>query len=147
MGKSLKRLFRVVIIVLVGSISMIFIGAGCIQDIVTPAYVDTDAAEWANISPNLFLPYSSLWDAKRLSNAIDYKLTIERIKGGYYKNITNLSILAGEELRNTVFAPDGLLSLLLIGGPFTALGAFAISKPKDKKVIEELKNGNKNGTV
>ena len=147
MSESLKRLFRVVIVVLVGSVSLIFIGAGCIQDLVTPAYVDVDAAEWANVSPNLFLPYSSLWDAKRLANAIDYKLTIERIKGGYYKNITNLSILAGEELKNTVFAPDGLLSLLLIGGPTFAMGSFLISKPKDKKEIEELKNGNKPKTV
>jgi len=28
-----------------------------------------------------------------------------------------------------------------------ALGAYGISKPKDKKEIEELRNGKKNGTV
>ena len=59
----------------------------------------------------------------------------------YYKNITNLSVLAGEELRSTIFSPDGLLSLLLIGGPALALGTYGISKPKDRKEIEELKNG------
>jgi len=120
-----------------------FIGAGCIQDIVTPAYIDVNAAEWANVPPKLFMPYTTLWDARRVAHAIDYKLTIERIKGGYYKNITNLSILAGEELKNTVFAPDGLLSLLLVGGPTFAMGSLLISKPKDRKEIEALKNGKK----
>ncbi len=137
----MKKLLQTTIIVLAGIISLVFIGAGCVQDVITPAYVDIEAAEWAGVPTKLFLPYSTLWDAKRLANAIDYKLTIERIKGGYYKNITNLSVLAGEELKNTVFAPDGLLSLLLIGGPTFAMGSFLISKPKDRKELEALKNG------
>lgn len=137
----MKKLLQTTIIILAGIISLVFIGAGCIQDIITPAYVNVDAAEWADVPTNLFLPWSTLWDAKRLSNAIDYKLTIERIKGGYYKDITNLSILAGEDFKNTIFAPDGLLSLLLIGGPTFAAGSFLISKPKDRKEIEVLKNG------
>lgn len=139
----MKKLLKVVVITLVGAISLIFIGAGCIQDGVTPAYVNESAAEWAGVPTKLLMPYTTLWDAKRVAIAIDYKLTIERIKGGYYKEVTNLSILAGEELKNTVFAPDGLLSLLLVGGPTFAMGSFLISKPKDKKQIEELKNGNK----
>lgn len=143
MGKGLKKLLKTTVIVLAGLMALLFVGAGCIQDVITPCYVDQDAAEWANVPTKLFLPYSTLWDAKRLARAIDYKLTIERIKGGYYKSITNLSVLAGEELKNTVFAPDGLLSLLMIGGPTLALGAYGISKPKDRKQIEELKNGTK----
>ena len=139
----MKKLLKTGVIVLVGAVSLVFIGASCIQDAITPTYVDIDAAEWAGVPTKLFLPYTSLWDAKRLSNAIDYKLTIERIKGGYYKGITNLSVLAGEELKNTLFATDGLLSLLLIGGPTFAMGSFLISKPKDKREIEVLKNGTK----
>ncbi len=139
----MKRLIQTIIIILVGIVSIVFIGAGCVQDAITPAYVSVDAAEWAGVPTKIFLPYTSLWDARRVSNAIDYKLTIERIKGGYYKSVTNLSILAGEELKNTIFATDGLLSLLFIGGPTFAMGSFLISKPKDKKEIEKLKNGNK----
>jgi len=141
----MKKLLQTTAIVLIGAVSLVFIGAGCVQDAVTPCYVSEDAAEWAGVPTKLFLPYTTLWDAKRVAHAIDYKLTIERIKGGYYKEVTNLSILAGEELKNTVFAPDGLLSLLLIGGPTFAMGSFLISKPKDRKEIERLKNGN--GTV
>jgi len=137
----MKKVIQTIIIVLAGIISLTFIGAGCVQDAVTPAYVSEEAAEWAGVPTKIFLPYTSIWDARRVANAIDYKLTIERIKGGYYKNITNLSILAGEELRDTVFAPDGLLSLLLIGGPTFAAGSFLVSKPKDRKELERLKNG------
>ncbi len=139
----MKKLLQTITIVLVGAVSLVFIGAGCVQDAVTPAYVNEAAAQWAGVPTKLFLPYTSLWDVKRVAMAIDYKLTIERIKGGYYKNVTNLSILAGEELKSTVFAPDGLLSLLLIGGPTFAMGSFLISKPKDRKEIEKLKNGDK----
>lgn len=139
----MKKLLQTTAIVLAGLIAVIFIGAAGCQDIITPAYVDKDAAEWAGVPIRLFLPYSTLWDAKRLINAIDYKLTIEKIKGGYYKNITNISILASEEFKDVVFNPNGLLSLLMVGGPMCALGAYGISKPKDKKEIENLKNGNK----
>ena len=119
----------------------VFIGCSMFQDIVTPTYVDEGAAEWASVPSKLFMPYTTLWDARRVGYAIDYKLTIEKIKGGYYKNITNLSILAGEDFKNTVFASDGLLSLLMIGGPCLAAGGIFIPRGKDKKIIEELKNG------
>lgn len=139
----MKKLLQTTAIVLAGIISLVFVGAGCVQDAVTPCYVDEAAAEWADVPTNLFLPYSTLWDAKRLARAIDYKLTIERIKGGYYKSITNLSILAGNELKSTLFKPDGLFSLLMIGGPFLYAGGKFIPRGKDRKEIEELKNGTK----
>lgn len=145
--KYFRSFAQTVIVVLAGVMTLIFVGAGCMQDVVTPAYVDKGAAEWADVPTRIFLPYTSLWDAKRVAYAIDYKLTIEKIKGGYYKNITNISILAGEEFKGVVFNPNGLLSLLMVGGPMCALGAYGISKPKDKKEIEELKNGNRNETV
>lgn len=143
----MKKLLQTTVIVLAGLIAVVFIGAGCVQDVVTPCYISEEVAEWANVPTKLFMPYTTLWDARRVANAIDYKLTIEKIKGGYYKNITNISILASEEFKGVVFAPDGFLSLLLIGGPTLALGAYGVSKPKDKKEIERLKNGAKNGTV
>lgn len=144
----MKRLLRTIVITLAGLVVLLFIGAGCIQDVVTPAYVNENAAGWADVPVKLLNPfYSTLADAKRVGYAIDYKLTIEKIKGGYYKNVTNLGILGGEELKNTIFSPNGILSLLMIGGPALALGTYGISKPKDRKEIEGLKNGKTNGTV
>ncbi len=82
------------------------------------------------------MPYTTLWDAKRVGMAIDYKITIARFKGGYYKSMTNLSILAGENIKSTVFSPEGPIGLLLptlLGG---TLGAMLIKRPGDKSKKE-----------
>lgn len=116
----------------------VMFGCSAIQDVLTPTYVNEEAAEWAGVPTKLLMPYTTLFDAKRVGQAIDFKLTIERIRGGYYKSITNLSILAGEEIKATVFSPDGPIGLLLptlFGG---TLGAMLISKPGDKKQIKDL---------
>ena len=114
----------------------VMFGCSAFQDVITPTFVSEEAAEWAGTTPKLFMPYTTLWDAKRLGNAIDYKITIERIKGGYYKGITNLSILAGEEIKTTLFSPDGPVGMLLpmlFGG---TLGAMLIKRPGDKSQKE-----------
>lgn len=114
----------------------VMFGCSAFQDVITPTYVNEEAAEWAGISPKLIMPYTTLWDAKRVGAAIDYKLTIERIKGGYYKGITNLSILAGEEIKTTLFSPEGPVGLLLptlFGG---TLGALLVKRPGDKSKKE-----------
>lgn len=111
-------------------------GCSALQDVITPTFVDQEAAEWANTTPKSFMPYTTLWDAKRVGAAIDFKLTIERIRGGYYKGMTNLSILAGEELKTTLFSPQGPVGLLLptlFGG---TLGALLVKRPGDKSKKE-----------
>lgn len=142
MKETIKKLAFVTIMTLAGIIAMLFVSAGCIQDAITPCYINEEAANWAGEPTKMFLPYTTLWDAKRVDRAIDYKLTIEKIKAGHYKNISNISILAAEDLKSTIFSPDGALSLLLVGGPSLAAGALFIPRPKDRKTIEGLKNGN-----
>jgi len=114
----------------------VMFGCSAIQDVITPTYVSEEAAEWANTTTKLLMPYTTLWDAKRVGAAIDYKITIERFKGGYYKSMTNLSILAGEEIKTTLFSPEGPVGLLLpmlFGG---GLGAMLIKRPGDKSKKE-----------
>lgn len=114
----------------------VMFGCSAIQDVLTPTFVSKDAAEWAGTTPKLFMPYTTLWDAKRVGMAIDYKLTLEKIKGGFYKGITNMSILAGEEIKATLFSPEGPIGLLLptlFGG---TLGAMLIKRPGDKSKKE-----------
>ena len=89
----------------------VMFGCSAVQDIITPAVVNQEAAEWADTTPKSFMPYTTLWDAKRIGSAIDFKITIERIRGGYYRGITNLSIVASEELKTTLFSPDGPVGL------------------------------------
>ena len=111
-------------------------GCSAVQDVIVPTYVDEGAATWADVPTKMLMPYTTLFDAKRVASAIDYKLTIEKIKGGYYKGITNLSILGGEEIKATMFSPDGPIGLLLptlFGG---TLGAMLIKRPGDKSKKE-----------
>ena len=114
----------------------VMFGCSAFQDVITPTYVSEEAAEWANVPTKLLMPYTTLWDAKRVGGAIDYKLTIEKIKGGYYKGITNLAIVAGEEIKTTLFSPEGPVGLLLptlFGG---VLGSMLIKRPGDKSPKE-----------
>ena len=114
----------------------VMFGCSAFQDVITPTYVSEEAAKWADTTPKLFMPYTTLWDAKRVGMAIDYKIMIERFKGGYYKSMTNLSILAGENIKSTVFSPEGPIGLLLptlLGG---TLGAMLIKRPGDKSKKE-----------
>lgn len=124
---------------------LIFMGSSCVQDIITPAYINEDAAAWAGVPTKLFMPYSNLWDAKRLGLAIDYKLTIEKIKAGYYKNITNISIIAGEEIKQIVFDPSGPVGLMLpmlFGGTLGAMaGGRWIKRPEEKELEKKLNGG------
>lgn len=120
----------------------VMFGCSAVQDILVPTYVDKDAAEWADTTPKLFMPYTTLFDAKRIGRAIDYRLMIEKVRGGYYKNITNISIFAGEEIKTAVFSPEGPVGLILptlFGGTIgTLIGSAYRQRPKDKKRIKEL---------
>lgn len=131
MNKKQKVLTTIMVMLLA-----VLFGCSAIQDILTPTYIDEEAAEWAGMPTKLLMPYTTLFDAKRIDKAIDFKLTIEKIRGGYYKSITNLSILAGEEFKTTMFSPEGPIGLLLptlLGG---TLGAMLIKRPGDKSKKE-----------
>jgi hypothetical protein len=126
---------KLLTVIMVMGLAVMF-GCSALQEIITPTYVSKEAAEWANTTSKLFMPYTTLWDAKRVGAAIDYKLTIEKIRGGYYKNMTNLAIFAGEELKTTLFSPEGPIGMLLpmlFGG---GLGAMLIKRPGDKSKKE-----------
>lgn len=128
---------------IVAAILLLSIGSSCVQDVIIPAYIDKDAAAWAGVPTKLFLPYTTLWDVKRLGLAIDYKILMEKIKGGYYKNITNISILAGEEIKQVVFNPAGPMGLIVSGLGFGTLGAVLVKRPGDKSKKEvELEKAN-----
>jgi len=139
----MKKLLQTTIIVLAGLIALVFVGAGCVQDAITPCYISEEAAEWAGVPTKIFLPYTTLWDARRVANALNYEYDRLGLEYQYYWGITEGSIQRGEELKNTVFSPTGILAPLLIGAPVFAAGVYGVSKPKDRKrIVEREKNGN-----
>lgn len=129
--------------VIMGLILLIFAGSSCVQDLITPAYINENAAAWAGVPTKLINPlYPTLADAKRVMVAIRFKIALEKVRAGHYVNITDLSIIASEEIKAIAFDPSGPMGLLVSGLGFgtigTVLGGAYRQRPKDKKRIEEL---------
>lgn len=154
MGKWLNR----IVVALIGAIVVLFVGCSAMMDGVTPCYIDEDAGTYAQ-EPNLtsFLPYTSLWDAKRIEARMEYAHTLNQLEllrlaeddditYSFLKGQHTINIKNAEEFRDTLFDPAGPIGLLLplIGGG--ALGALLIPRPGDSKKLRELEvlkvNGN-----
>jgi hypothetical protein len=128
----MNRLHKI-IVGLVSALLIVFVGSSCVQDAIVPAYVNEDAAEYAGEPTKLFMPYTTLFDAKRIAAKLEYVHAIENVKYGFYQNVTDLSVISGEQLKQTIFSPEGpigLLAPMLLGGTF---GALVIPRPGDKK--------------
>lgn len=142
MNKKQKLLMAIMSLML-----LVFVGSSCIQDLVTPTYINKEAAAWAGVPVKLINPlYPTLADAKRVMVAINFKIALEKVKAGHYVNVTNLSIIAGEEIKAIAFDPQGPMGMvvpMLLGGTWGGiLGGAYKQRPKDKKRIEELEKAN-----
>jgi len=126
-----------------------FITCGCIQDYVTPAFIEPVAIEYNDGYDQMNPLYTSLFDAKRIQNQINqkYKLNQKELRDAlaydslcysYIKDAIELGIINAEELKNNIFDPSNGLGFLLAGAPAFALGWLGLSKPSDKKKL----NGN-----
>ncbi|UCE06523.1 MAG: hypothetical protein JSW07_00325 [bacterium] len=126
----MKKLFQTIIFTLAGLIALLFVSAGCVQDAITPCYIPPELIEV--YGDNLWspVPYTTLWDAERI-----VRKTYFLLEG------LNISMIGAREFQRNVFNPTGPLGLLAVGGPLFAAGAYGVSKPKDRKEIEKLKNG------
>jgi len=124
-----KIMLSIAVLLFVGLIS-----AGCIQDLITPGYLDPDVivinGGYEPVNPF----YTSLFDAIRLKRQI-----INKFK--YSVDALDYSISNSMELKDTVFNPNNGLGLLIAGMPAFAIGWLGLSKPSDKKKL----NGNTNG--
>jgi len=128
----------------------VILGCASFQDAVTPCYIPPAAFDYADTEPTTFLPFTTLFDAKRIDKKIDYTHTLnqttDKLEYEFLKGLNALYISGAEQLQETVFSPNGPIGLLLptlMGG---TLGALLISKPDDKKKIVDLEtkiNGKK----
>ena len=148
MSKKQKLLVGVLILFVVTLVS-----TSCIQDAVTPCYIDPDIGEYTGDNMTSWLPWTSIWDADRLAAKMkflhDANLTeLERAAEDdtkYYGFLNDALILDRADaviIKNTVFSPEGPLGMLLSGLPMFGLGAMLLSKPSDKKRIAELEKSN-----
>ena len=122
-----KLIVSVMVLLLVAVLA-----AGCVQDLLTPGYIDPDviAVNGGYERVNPF--YTSLFDAQRLRRQV-----INKFK--YSVDALDYSINNSLELKDTIFNPTNGIGFLLAGAPAFALGWLGISKPSDKKKL----NGDK----
>jgi len=117
---------------------IVFISASCVQDVLTPAYLDPDvmAINGGYEQVNPF--YTSLFDAIRLQRQVTNKFK-------YSVDALNYSINNSMELKETVFDPSGPLALMLPGLACLGLGRY-IKSPREKE-LEKQVNGNSKTTT
>lgn len=140
------KVCKVVGITLVSLFFVILLGCSAIMDAVTPAYINPQVAKYADEPLTIFTPYTSLWDAKRINNKLDYMHLVKQasIKKmaedddrayAFYNDSIDISIAGGEEFKGNVFSPTGPLGVLLAGIPGFTLGWLGLSKPSDKRKL------------
>ena len=131
---------------------VVLIGTSCIQNAVTPCYIDPEIGEYTGEDMTSWMPWTSIWDADRLAAKMKFLhesnlIELDRAKENdtrYYGFLNNALILSradAVEVQNAIFDPSGPVGMLLAGLPMFGLGAMLIRKPGDGKLIKELENG------
>lgn len=125
---------------------MIILGCASFQEALTPCYIPPAAVKYADANETSILPWTTLFDAKRVGMKMDfvhalYQIT-DRMKYEYLRGIMRFHIAAAEELKTTLFSPTGAVGLLITSALGGTAGALLLSKPADKKKIKRLEKTN-----
>lgn len=109
---------------------IVFIGAGCVQEILTPAYIDPDvmAINGGYEQVNPF--YTSLFDAIRLQRQVTNKFK-------YSIDALNYSINNAMELKETVFDPTGPLAMMFPALAGLGLGRY-LKSPREQELEKKV---------
>ena len=141
--------------VLIASASVLvlagMIGCAAVQDAVVPCYISPLSIEYAKAEPTVFLPFTTLWDAKRIDMKMDFihlsNQVADKMKYDFLKGLNIVHMMPAQELQAALFSPTGPLGLLLPGLSGTGLGWLLLKRPGDKSVKDiEKENGINNKT-
>ena len=136
MTKLQKLLLSMCVTLIIG-----IIGCSAFQDSIVPCWVDREAITLSGADVPRLLPYTTIADAEYVQARLEYVHTMGEVEYNYIQNNITTHLENAEQFRGTLFNPTGAIGLLLPSLSFLGIGALAISKPSDKKKIEELKNG------
>lgn len=121
---------------------IVILGCASFQSALVPCWISPAAIKYANTKPNVIFPWTTLFDAHRISAKMDYVHTVNQIKDTleyeYLRGITRFHIAAGEELRAALFDPTGPIGLFVTTTLGASAGALLLSKPSDRKKIKQL---------
>lgn len=143
-----KKLQTIIMTVSILGLVILF-GGACFQEVITPCWISPISLEYADVNATSILPWTTLFDAKRVDRMVDFKHTwnqaTDTLRYKLTKGLNAIHISVGEELKATLFSPTGPIGLMFPALSGTAFGTFLLSKPKDKKKIAELERKVKNG--
>lgn len=133
------------------SFVVVLMGTSCIQDAVTPMYIDPEVGEYTGEDMTSWMPWTTIWDGDRLAAKMKFLhdsnlIELDRAKENdtrYYGFLNDALILNRADavaIKGAVFDPSGPLGMLLTGLPLFGLGAMLVRKPGDTKLITELQN-------
>ena len=123
---------------------VVLFGCAAIMNVATPCFIEEEAAIYADEETTSFLPFTTLWDAKRIDLRMDYRHQINQIglaralendtmQYGFLKGVQTPHIMAAQEFQQAIFTPEGPLGLLLPTLAGGTLGALLIRRPGDTK--------------
>jgi len=120
---------------------------GCIgfQDAITPCHIDEAAIEYSAQEATSYMPYTSVWDAKRIRTYINYMHVQtqnmykrlqqdDSLTHAFLLNSVEANIADSVQLQAQVFNPSGPIGIALPALLGLGAGTFLINTPKKKKV-------------
>lgn len=123
---------------------MVILGCASFQDVITPCWVSPAATKYADANATSILPWTTLFDARRIARKMDFvhswNQLKDRMKYDFLRGITRFHINAAEELQATLFSPTGPIGLLVTTSLGATAGTLLLSKPSDKKKIKALED-------
>jgi len=138
-GKGLIGLMLVI-----GLLAMF--GCSMVQDAITPCHIDEAAVKYANVEATSYVPYTSVYDAKRVLAHIDFNHAVlqlgyarlsqdDKLKRNFLVPRLEADVTDAVNFQKKVFRPTGAIGLAfpaLFAGTF---GAMFINTPKKKKEV------------
>ena len=135
-GKALLML------VCVAGLAIIF-GCASMQSLSIPTHVDQSVIDYADVEPTSYLPWTTLYDARRIRRGMIYKhdclqRVYIRLQEDDNAKVTHLlsgldtNIGEAETMREKLFNPNGSVGMALTALFGGTIGAFFINTPKKK---------------
>ena len=134
--------FGKALITLICVIGLIFIfGCTMLQDVTMPCHIEEQAIEYSGVEPTSYLPWTTVFDAKRIRDHIEYQhkqtqLIYKRLqeddtlKYSFVLDSIQLSLADAQAMQEKLFNPNGSVGMalsMLFGG---TIGAMFINTPK-----------------
>ena len=150
----MKKLIKRVMAFLVVPVGLVLLAASCIQDIVTPCFVDKKLVMEADANDiPMITPYSNLWYGNQVMRRYLFTHTTRQInlarqiednnlRRDYLMEIQQSHISRAEEWKTKFFSPSGFGGMMMAG----AIGSLALWIPPPgtaKKIKDAEEKGRK----